>query len=136
MFTELEKKSLSSALTSLLQTTTTPRAGSCVPAGSCGTAQDFPFLQQDLPPNTPDAPSRITINPAFDQLVLSVPRSLFPHWFQCGQFELLRTENERSFPKPSCDMCTNLLGQAPGGTGDFWGFLCYGNTPGYSRGGS
>lgn len=51
------------------------------------------FLQQDLPANTSAASSRVNINLASDQLVLSVPRSLFSHWFHCGQFELFRTEN-------------------------------------------
>lgn len=133
LFTELEKKFKSSPDLSLRNQHSTQGKAQLEAVGQLRIRS---FLQQDFAPNTPDASGRINTNLAFDQLVLSSPHSIFSHYFHCGQFELFRTENERSFPKPSCDMCTKLLGRAPGGTGDFWGFLCYGNTPVYSRGGS
>lgn len=78
------------------------------------------FLHQDFPPNTPDASGGININLAFDQLLLAVPHSLFSHCFHCGQFELFRTENERSFPQAELWYVHELPG--PGSRGN-WGFL-------------
>lgn len=133
LFTELEKKLKFSPDPSLTNQHSTQGKAQLEAVGQLRIRS---FLQQDFAHSTSDASGRINTNLAFYQLVLSVPHSVFSRYFHCGQFELFRTENERSFPKPSCDMCTNLLGRAPGGTGHFWGFLCYGNTPVYSRGGS
>lgn len=128
MFTELEKKLKFSPDLSLTNHHNTQGKAQLEAVGQLTIRS---FLQQDLPANTSAASSRININLASDQLVLSVPRSVFSHWFHCGQFELLRTENAE------LGICarTSRAG-LQGGTGDFWGFLCYGNTPVYSRGGS
>lgn len=120
LFTELEKKLKFSPDPSLTNQHSTQGKAQLEAVGQLRIRS---FLQQDFAHSTSDASGRINTNLAFYQLVLSVPHSVFSRYFHCGQFELFRTENERSFPKPSCDMCTNLLGRAPGGTGHFWGFL-------------
>lgn len=116
------KNTWSSALTSLWQSTTTPRARPSLELwDSSGLDLSFSvtFHPTHLLPQ-----GRMNINLEFDQLILSVPSSVFSHCSHCGQFELFRTENERyDFPSPSCDMCMNLPGWAPGGTGNFWEFL-------------
>lgn len=133
------KNSLSSALTSLLQNTTTARARLCSKLWD-SSGLDLSF-SMTLHPTHLMPQGRININLAFDQLILSVPRSVFLTLLSLWAVWTLQSREGEILSQAELW----YVHQPPGpGSRENWGslgvsgdlFLCYGNTPVYSRGGS
>lgn len=119
------KTSLSSALTSLLETSTTPSLGKLWDSSGWDPSFSNNFH--------PDASGRININLAFDQLV----HAQFSHTaLTVGSLNSSEQKMRDPFPSWAVICARTSWAGLQGISGDFGGFLCYGNTPVYSRGGS